>query len=246
MKKLIVAFLLAMAPMLGLAAGGGAHLDDADIDLSDQASLQRGAKYFVNYCLSCHSAKYMRYNRMAKDLELSETEVIENLMFTTDKIGDTMKIAMSAEQGEDWFGTAPPDLSVITRARGVDWIYTYLRSFYLDEKRPFGVNNIVFPDVGMPHVLWELQGAQKAVFKLEKDSQGNEHEVFDHFEPVSEGLLSAEEYDQVVRDLTAFLSYVGEPIQMERKRLGVWVLLFIAVFFVLSYLLKKEYWKDVH
>jgi ubiquinol-cytochrome c reductase cytochrome c1 subunit len=246
MKKLIVSFLLALAPMLGMAAGGGVHLDDADIDLSDQASLQRGAKYFVNYCLSCHSAQYMRYNRMARDLELTETEVIENLMFTTDKIGDTMNIAMTAEQGTEWFGNPPPDLSVITRARGVDWIYTYLRSFYLDESRPFGVNNIVFPDVGMPHALWELQGAQKAVFKLEKDAKGNEHEVFDHLEPASPGLLSAEEYDQVARDLTAFLSYVGEPIQMERKRLGVWVLLFIAVFFVVAYLLKKEYWKDVH
>ncbi|MEW8320076.1 MAG: cytochrome c1 [Candidatus Thiodiazotropha sp.] len=246
MKKLIVAFLLAAVPMLVMAAGGGAHLDDADIDLGDQASLQRGAKYFVNYCLSCHSAQFQRYNRMARDLDLTETEVIENLMFTTDKIGDTMKIAMTEEQGTEWFGSPPPDLSVLARARGVDWIYTYLRSFYVDEKRPFGVNNIVFPDVGMPHVLWELQGAQKAVFKLEKDAAGNDVEKFDHFEPVSEGLLSPAEYDQVARDLTAFMSYIAEPIQMERKRLGVWVLLFIAVFFVLSYLLKKEYWKDVH
>ncbi|MEW8295997.1 MAG: cytochrome c1 [Candidatus Thiodiazotropha sp.] len=246
MKKLIVVFLLAAVPMLVMAAGGGAHLDDADIDLGDQASLQRGAKYFVNYCLSCHSAQFQRYNRMARDLGLTETEVIENLMFTTDKIGDTMKIAMTEEQGTEWFGSPPPDLSVLARARGVDWIYTYLRSFYVDEKRPFGVNNIVFPDVGMPHVLWELQGAQKAVFKLEKDAAGNDVEKFDHFEPVSEGLLSPAEYDQVARDLTAFMSYIAEPIQMERKRLGVWVLLFIAVFFVLSYLLKKEYWKDVH
>ncbi|MCU7801962.1 MAG: cytochrome c1 [Candidatus Thiodiazotropha sp. (ex Lucinoma borealis)] len=246
MKKLIVAFLLATAPLLGLAAGGGVHLDDADIDLGDQASLQRGAKYFMNYCLSCHSAKYQRYNRMAKDLGLTEDEVAQNLMFTTDKIGNTMDIAMTAEQGTEWFGSPPPDLSVISRARGVDWIYTYLRSFYLDEKRPFGMNNLVFPDVGMPHVLWELQGTQKAVFKLEKGSSGNDIQVFDHFEPVTQGTVSAEEYDQVARDLTAFLSYVGEPIQMERRRLGVWVLLFIAVFFVMAYLLKKEYWKDVH
>jgi ubiquinol-cytochrome c reductase cytochrome c1 subunit len=246
MKKLIVAFLLAAAPMLGFAAGGGAHLDDADIDLGDKESLQRGAKYFMNYCLSCHSAKYQRYNRMAKDLGLTEGEVTNNLMFTTDKIGDTMNIAMTAEQGTAWFGNPPPDLSVLIRARGVDWVYTYLRSFYLDEKRPFGVNNTVFPDVGMPHVLWELQGTQKAVYRMEKDSADHEHEVFDRFEPVTPGLLSAEEYDQVARDLTAFMSYIGEPIQMERKRLGVWVLLFIAVFFVLSYLLKKEYWKDVH
>ncbi|MGD9170666.1 MAG: cytochrome c1 [Candidatus Thiodiazotropha sp.] len=246
MKKLIVAFILAAAPMLGIAASGGVHLDDADIDLSDQASLQRGAKYFVNYCLSCHSAKYQRYNRMAKDLGLSEEEVINNLMFTTDKIGDTMNIAMTEEQGTAWFGNPPPDLSVLIRARGVDYIYTYLRSFYLDEKRPFGVNNTVFPDVGMPHVLVELQGTQKAVYRMEKDSGGHDHEVFDHFEPVTPGILSAEEYDQVARDLTAFMSYIGEPIQMERRRLGVWVLLFIAVFFVFAYLLKKEYWKDVH
>jgi ubiquinol-cytochrome c reductase cytochrome c1 subunit len=246
MKKLIVILLLAVAPMLALAAGEGPHLDAANIDLGDQASLQRGAKYFANYCLSCHSAKYQRYNRMAKDLGLTEDEVIKNLMFTTDKIGDTMNISMTTEQGTAWFGNPPPDLSVLIRARGVDYIYTYLRSFYLDENRPFGVNNTVFPDVAMPHVLWELQGTQKALYKSETDAKGNVHEVFEGFEPVTPGTLSAEEYDQVARDLTAFLSYVGEPIQMERKRLGMWVLLFIAVFFVLAYLLKKEYWKDIH
>ncbi|HXK56910.1 MAG: cytochrome c1 [Gammaproteobacteria bacterium] len=240
MNKLIVAFLLALVPLLGMASGGG-HLEDADIDLGDQASLQRGAKYFVNYCLSCHSAKFQRYNRTAKDLGLSEEEVKENLMFTTDKIGETMTVAMDAQDANTWFGVAPPDLSVIARARGVDWIYTYLRSFYIDESRPFGVNNVVFPDVGMPHVLWKLQGTQKAVFQ--------EHEgqkVFEKFEQVTPGSLSPEEFDAAMRDLTAFLSYVGEPIQMERKRLGTWVLLFLAVFFVLAYLLKKEYWKDVH
>lgn len=241
MKKLIVAFLLAAVPALGLAAGGGAHLDDADVDLNDNASLQRGAKYFVNYCLSCHSAKYQRFNRTARDLGLNEEDVKANLMFGTDKIGDTMTIAMKAEDAAEWFGTAPPDLSVIARARGVDWLYTYLRSFYIDESRPFGVNNVVFPDVGMPHVMWELQGMQKAVFH-EKD--GNK--VFEKFEQVSPGSMSPEEFDTAMRDLTAFLSYIGEPIQMERKRIGVWVLLFIAVFFVLSYFLKKEYWKDVH
>lgn len=246
MKKLIFAFLIAVTPALGMAAGGGAHLDHADIDLSDQASLQRGAKYFVNYCLSCHSAKYQRYNRMAKDIGLSEDEVKENLMFTTDKIGEGMHIAMPAELSGKWFGNPPPDLSVIARSRGVDWLYTYLRSFYLDDSRPFGVNNTVFPDVGMPHVLWELQGLQKAVYRTEKDSAGNDTEVFDHFELVTTGSMSPEQYDEVARDLTAFLSYIGEPIQMERKQLGVWVLLFIAVFFVLAYLLKKEYWKDVH
>lgn len=245
MKKLIFAILLAVAPMLGLAAEG-AHLEDANIDLGDQHSLQRGAKYFVNYCLSCHSAKFQRYNRMAKDLGLTEEEVIGNLMFTTDKIGDTMTIAMPTDKATAWFGNPPPDLSVIVRARGVNYIYSYLRSFYLDDKRPFGVNNMVFPDVGMPNVLWALQGTQKAVYKMEKDSAGNDVETFDHFEPVTAGTLSPEEFDQVARDLTAFLTYVGEPIQMERRHMGVWVLLFIVVFFVLSYLLKKEYWKDIH
>jgi len=241
MKKLIVGFLLALVPLFGMAAGGGVHLDDADLDMGDQASLQRGAKYFVNYCLSCHSAKYQRYNRTAKDLGLSEDEVEENLMFTTDKIGETMTIAMDPQDANTWFGVVPPDLSVTARSRGVDWIYTYLRSFYIDESRPFGVNNLVFPDVGMPNVMWKLQGTQKAIFQ-EHDGQ----KVFEKFEQVTPGTMSPAEFDVAMRDLTAFLSYVGEPIQMERKRLGVWVLLFIAVFFVLAYLLKKEYWKDVH
>ncbi len=217
MKKLILAFLLAAAPVLGMAAGGGVDLDDADIDLSDNESLQRGAKLFMNYCLSCHSAKYQRYNRMARDLGMTEEEVKANLMFTTDKIGDTMEIAMDPNDAAEWFGTAPPDLSVITRARGVDWVYTYLRSFEPDEARPFGVNNKVFPDVGMPHVLWKLQKEQ-----------------------------TVEKFDSDMRDLTAFMAYVGEPIALERKRIGTYVLIFIAIFFVLSYLLKKEYWKDVH
>ncbi len=217
MKKLIFAFLLAALPMLGMAAGGNVKLDDADIDLTDQASLQRGAKLFMNYCLSCHSAKYQRYNRMGRDLGLTDEEVKANLMFATDKVGDTMNIAMDPNDAAAWFGTAPPDLSVIARARGVDWLYTYLRGFVPDAKRPFGYNNTVFPDVGMPHVLWKLQADQ-----------------------------SAEKFDSDMRDLTAFLAYIGEPIAVERQRIGVWVLAFIAVFFVLAYLLKKEYWKDVH
>ncbi|MES9899800.1 MAG: cytochrome c1 [Sedimenticola sp.] len=241
MKKLIIAFLLAVAPVLTQAAGGGVHLDHANIDLSDKASLQRGAKLFVNYCLSCHSAKYQRYNRMAKDLGMTEEEVKKNLMFATDKIGDTMEIAMDPDMAAAWFGTAPPDLSVIARARGVDWLYTYFRSFYIDESRPFGVNNTVFPDVGMPHIFWKLQGMQKAVMK---DVDGRQ--VVDKLELVEQGDMSPAEFDAAMLDLTAFLSYIGEPIQMERKRLGVWVLLFIAVFFVVALMLKKEYWKDVH
>ena len=183
---------------------------------------------------------------MATDLGLTDDEVIKNLMFVTDKIGNPMTIAMPTDKATAWFGNPPPDLSVISRARGVNYIYSYLRSFYLDEKRPFGVNNTVFPDVAMPDVLWQLQGTQKAVYKTEKDSAGHDTQVFDRFEPVTPGKLSPEEFDQVARDLTAFLAYVGEPIQMERRHLGIWVLLFIAVFFVFAYLLKKEYWKDIH
>jgi ubiquinol-cytochrome c reductase cytochrome c1 subunit len=241
MKKLIVAFLLAMGPALGFAAGGGAQLDKANIDLSDQPSLQRGAKLFVNYCLACHSLKYQRYNRMAQDLGMTEDEVKQNLMFTTDKMADTMTIALKPEDGERWFGVLPPDLSVVARARGVDWLYTYLRSFYADPAKPWGVNNLVFPDVGMPHVLWDLQGVQKAVFK-EIDGKVE----FQKFELERPGKLSSQEFDGAMRDLTAFLSYVGEPVQLERKRLGWWVIGFLLIFMFLAYLLKKEYWKDVH
>ncbi len=241
MKKLILAFLLAVVPALSMAAGGGVHLDDADVDVTDTESLQRGAKYFVNYCMGCHSAKYQRYNRMGRDLGLTEDEVKENLMFTTENIGDTMTIAMKPADAEKWFGVIPPDLSVTARSRGVDWIYTYLRSFYLDESRPFGVNNLVFPDVGMPHVMWQMQGVQKAVYK-EVDGK----KVVEKLEIAEPGSMNTEEFDGAMRDLTAFLSYVGEPIQAKRRAMGKWVLLFIGVFFILAYLLKKEYWKDIH
>ncbi len=241
MKKLILAFLLAAVPALSMAAGGNVHLDDADIDVTDKESLQRGAKYFMNYCMGCHSAKYQRYNRMARDLDLTDDEVKQNLMFTTENIGDTMTIAMDPADAEKWFGVIPPDLSVITRARGVDWIYTYLRSFYVDESKPFGVNNTVFPDVGMPHVMWQVQGLQKAVYK-EVDGK----KVVDKLEIVEPGSMSVAEFDGAMRDLTAFLSYVGEPIQAKRRSMGKWVLLFIGVFFILAYMLKKEYWKDIH
>jgi len=243
MKKLITLFLLAVVPALGMAAGGGAHLDDAGTDLTDQASLQRGAKFFVNYCLSCHSAKYQRYNRMAQDVGLTEEQVKGNLMFATDKIGNTMDIAMSSVDAKMFFGTTPPDLSMIARSRGVDWLYTYLRGFYIDESRAVGVNNVVFKDVGMPHVMWELQGWQKAIFK--KDENGGEP-VFERFELVKPGSMAPEQFDEATRDLVNFLDYVGEPYRLERQRLGVKVLIFLFVFFILAYLLKREYWKDVH
>lgn len=246
MKKLILAFLLATTPLLGLASGEGPHLDHVKIDLHDQASLQNGFKLFANYCLSCHSAKYQRFERTADDLGLTHEEVKDNLMFVADKIGETMNIAMKPEDALKYFGVTPPDLSVTTRSRGSDWVYTYLRSFYIDEKKATGVNNIVFPDVGMPHVLWELQGMQKAVFKETKDEAGNVHHEFEKFELVQPGSMSPEQYDTAMRDLVNFLTYVGEPARLQRESLGWKVLIFLVILFVLSYALKKEYWKDIH
>ncbi|MGM0593151.1 MAG: cytochrome c1 [Pseudomonadota bacterium] len=245
MKKLIFTLLFAL-PAAVMAAGGGVHLEKADIDLSDNASLQRGAKLFVNYCLSCHSAKYQRYNRMAQDIGLTDDQVKDNLMLAGDKVGETMTIAMPQEDAQRWFGNPPPDLSVTARSRGTDWIYTYLKTFYIDESRPFGMNNAVFPDVGMPHVLWELEGRKKAITKTETDADGNETTVVTGYEMVEPGSMSEAEYDKAARDLTAFLTYVGEPVQLKRQQIGVWVLLFLAIFFVVAYALKKEYWKDVH
>jgi ubiquinol-cytochrome c reductase cytochrome c1 subunit len=247
MKRKLIAFLVACMPVWACAAGGEVHLDRANIDLTDRQSLQRGAKLFVNYCFSCHSANYMRYNRMGRDLGLTAEQVSENLKFNPDaKIGGTMTIAMPMQAAKAWFGVAPPDLSVIARSRGVDWLYTYLRSFYLDDTRALGVNNLVFPGVGMPHVLWELQGWQKAVYKTETDENGHEREVFEKMELVKPGRLEPAEYDRSVRDLVNFLAYMGEPAKLERKQIGYRVILFLIVFLVVAYLLKKEYWKDVH
>ncbi len=245
MKKLIIALMFAL-PAAVMASGAGPHLEHANIDLSDKASLQRGAKLFANYCLSCHSAAYQRYNRMGRDIGLTDDQVRENLMFAGEKVGETMTIAMPQADAKRWFGNPPPDLSVITRARGVDYIYTYLKTFYVDEKRPFGVNNEVFPEVGMPHVLWELEGLKKPIHKTVVDHEGNETSMIAGYEMVKPGSMTESEYDQAARDLTAFLTYTGEPIKLERQRLGIWVLLFLAIFFVFAYALKKEYWKDIH
>ncbi|WP_303901826.1 cytochrome c1 [Thiohalomonas denitrificans] len=244
MKKFIYALLIAALPGLTIAAGG-VQLDKAPVDLHDKASLQRGAQLFANYCLSCHSAQYMRFNRMARDLEMSDEQVRENLMFTTDKVGETMNVAMPEDQAETWFGTAPPDLSVLARARGADYLYTYFRSFYVDDSRPFGVNNAVFPDVGMPHALWELEGLKKPV--LETVVHGDqETQVITGYQQVTEGSMTEAEYDRAAADLTNFMVYIAEPIRTERERLGWWVLGFLGVFFVFAYLLKKEYWRDIH
>ena len=245
MRKIILSFLFALVPGIALAASPGVHLDKADVDLHNQQSLQRGAKLFVNYCLSCHSAQHQRYSRMARDIGLTDEQVIDNLMFASDKIGEQMKIAMTRQDGKNWFGAPPPDLTLAARVRGADWLYTYLRTFYVDETRPFGVNNMVFPAVGMPHVLWKLQGVQKPVFKTV--GEGDEaKEVLEHLELVEPGTLTPVEYDKAVRDLVNFMVYIAEPVQLERKALGVKVILFLLVFLVIAYLLKKEYWKDVH
>lgn len=240
MKKLFL--LLTLVSMPVFASGGGAHLDEVDIDMNDTASLQRGAGLFVNYCLSCHGAAFMRYNRMAEDLQIPEEVVEDNMMFTADRIGGLMKTTMPEEDAKKWFGKAPPDLSLIARSRGPEWIYTYMRSFYLDEQSPSGWNNVLFEKVAMPHVLYNLQGARKAIFKK------NEHgkEVFDHYEMVKPGSMNEDEFDSSVRDLTNFMVYLAEPARMVRTKLGVYVLIFLAIFFVFAYLLKKEYWKDVH
>ncbi|MDX1443567.1 MAG: cytochrome c1 [Gammaproteobacteria bacterium] len=242
----ICSILMAFTPLAVSAAGGGAALDAANNDLSNTASLQRGAKYYVNYCLGCHSLQYVRYNSLVEDLDLTEDQVMQNLAFTAEKPTEMMTIAMGQDDGERWFGKAPPDLSLTARSRGADWIYTYLRSFYVDESRPFGVNNTVLKGASMPHVLAPLQGYQKAVFETEVDADGTEHTSFKGFEQVSEGSLSEEEYNQVVRDITNFLDYVGEPVQLERKSLGIGVLAFLLIFFLFAYFLKREIWKDVH
>jgi len=238
--------MLCQLAVLAHAAGGGMELQPAEVDLEDTASLQRGAKLFVNYCVSCHSASYMRYKRIGTDLDIPDDMVEENLMFTTDKIGETMNVAMRPEDAEDWFGVAPPDLSVIARSRGPDWLNTFLLTFYEDRERPTGVNNLAFPQTAMPHVLWELQGIQRPVVESASDGHGGQDEEIVGFETAVPGELSEKEYRQAVGDLVNFLVYLAEPAKLVRYRVGFWVILFLLGFLVLAYVLKKEYWRDVH
>jgi len=237
--------LLVLASPVAFGATEGPRLEHANNDVSNIASLQRGARNFVNYCLGCHSAKYVRYNRLGEDLGLTEQQVRDNLMFTGERPFDTIQIAMDPADAKRWFGVQPPDLSLIARSRGPDYIYSFLKSFYLDPSRPTGVNNLVLPGAAMPHVLWELQGYQKAVYEGETDAAGNMHKTFTGFETVRPGTMSSEEYDGFVRDVVNFLDYVGEPMQLERRKIGVRVIGFLVVFFLFAYLLKREYWKDV-
>ena len=224
------------------AAGGGATLQ-AGNDLSDRASLQRGAQLYMNNCSGCHSLKYLRYSRMAEDLGLTEEEVMTNLNFTGAKFGEQINVAMPPEHAAKWFGQVPPDLSLTSRVRGSDWIYTYLKSFYLDETRPLGWNNKLFPNASMPNPLWQLQGMQHAEFS-EPDAIGERH--VESLKVTQPGRLNAAEFDQVVRDITNFLEYAGEPAALKRQGMGVWVILFLAFLTFLFFLLKQEYWKDVH
>ena len=255
-KNWLAALMLAL-PLSANASGGG-HYEHVDIDLGDQVSLQRGAQIFANYCLSCHSASGMRYNRL-QDLGLSEDEIRKNLMFTTDKTGDVMQSAMHPEDAKRWFGAEPPDLTLIARSRGADYLYAYLRGFYKDPSRPTGWNNLVFDKVGMPHPLWEQQGIRA----VELDSKGQPVMVKDahgnlvpklywestglHSRRLPNGEVSAKEFDRYAKDLVAYLVYMGEPAQLQRKQIGYGVLLFLfAIMLPLAYFLKKEYWKDVH
>jgi ubiquinol-cytochrome c reductase cytochrome c1 subunit len=236
MNKLILAIILCIAALTSssvLAAGPSIPLDKAPNDLSDKESLKKGFKTYINYCLGCHQLQYQRYNRTFTDLGIDEAEGIKDFMYTGEKPGDHITNTMSKKEAGKWFGNAPPDLTLEASLRSPDWIYTYLRSFYIDESRPFGVNNKVFKDVGMPHVLQDLQGVSI------KDENGN-------LSPAMGGSLTTEEFDVVIRDLTNFLEYVGEPNKLERKAIGYWVLAFLFFFFIIAYFLKKEYWKDVH
>ena len=232
---------------VALAAGGAAmELEPANNDVGDTASLQRGARNFMNYCSGCHSAKYVRFSTIADDLEISEDQLIDNLMFNADKPFNTIQRTLREEDAVRWFGTSPPDLSMIPRSRGVDYIYNYLQGFYVDPDSPTGVDNIILAGTSMPHVLWELQGYQNAVFAEHVVAGGASSEpVFERFESLTKGRMSVEEFDEFVRDTVNFLDYISEPVQLKRRVLGSWVLLFLTVFLIIAIMLKKEIWKDV-
>lgn len=244
MKKLMC-FLAFFVSGIAVAAGSKVPLDEAPIDLTDKASLQRGAKLFMNYCLGCHSMQYQRYQRTFRDLGISDELGEQYLQFTGEKVTDYITRAMPEESASGWFGAAPPDLTLVARVRGEDWLYTYLRAFYKDESRPFGVNNKVFPDVGMPHVLEPLQGTpRETTERVMVDG-----EMVDRYVGIKSdgtGSMSPGEYDQAVADIVNFLEYTGEPSKLDAHRIGKWVLVFIVVLFVFVYLLKKDYWREVH
>lgn len=244
MKKyaliLIVTVITCSLSATTLAAGGGnAHVEHAQVNIRDIAAVQSGAKWYVNYCMSCHSAQYMRYNRLSEDLGLTEDMVMNNLVFSDAKIGETMDIAMRPDDATKWLSKAPPDLSLVARSRGNDWLFSYLKSFYQDENGRW--NNLLLPNAAMPHVLWQLQGIQKPVYATHGDA-----EVIDHLVLAKAGLQTPEEYETTIRELVTFLDYLSEPTKLQRKSIGIWVMLFLTVFALLAYALKAEFWRDVH
>jgi ubiquinol-cytochrome c reductase cytochrome c1 subunit len=250
MKKLILTLIAALGIVAGAhAAEGGIAWDKAPNKTNDLAALQNGAKLFVNYCLNCHSAAFMRYNRL-QDIGITEQQIKDNLLFTTDKVGETMKANLDPAQAKAWFGGVPPDLTLVARSRaghggtGADYLYTYLRTFYRDDTKATGWNNLVFPSVGMPHALWELQGDRRPVFD-KVESHGHEAEVFKGWEQVTPGTMTPLQYDQAVGDLVAYMQWMAEPAQNARIRVGVWVMLFLVMALVFVWRLNASYWKDV-
>jgi ubiquinol-cytochrome c reductase cytochrome c1 subunit len=250
MKKFILSVLMSLTCTLPVFANTDTITwDKAPNKLNDLSALQHGAKLFVNYCLNCHAASYMRFNRLT-DIGLTTQEIKDNLLFTTDKVGDTMKVAMDPKQAKDWFGGTPPDLTVIARSRsghggtGADYLYTYLRTYYRDESKATGWNNLAFPNVGMPNVLWELQGQRKPVYET-IESHGHESHVFSGWQQVSPGKLSPAEYDEAVADLVNYMQWMSEPAQNTRVRIGVWVMMFLLIFMFIAWRLNASFWKEI-
>jgi ubiquinol-cytochrome c reductase cytochrome c1 subunit len=252
-KTIVLGASLALALVSGVHAAGGNTIawDKAPQKTTDTAALQNGAKLFVNYCLSCHSAAFMRFNRL-QDIGLTEQQIKDNLLFTTEKIGETMKANVDPKQANEWFGANPPDLTLIARAKsahgggkGHDYLYTFLRTYYRDESKATGWNNLAFPSVGMPNPLWELQGERKPIFE-ERVVKGHTEQFFTgKWEQVKPGLMTPQQYDEAVGDLVAYLQWMAEPVQHQRVRVGVWVLLFLGVFTLVAWRLNAAYWKDV-
>ena len=250
MKKIIFALITAVGLIAGAqAATGGLAWDKAPNKTNDMAALQNGAKLFVNYCLNCHSAAFMRFNRL-KDIGLTDQQIKDNLLFTTEKVGETMKASIDPKQAKDLFGAVPPDLTVIARSRagaagsGADYLYTYLRTFYRDDTKATGWNNMAFPTVAMPHVLWELQGERKPVY-VEQEEHGHKVAVFKGWEQVTPGSMTPLQYDQAMGDLVGYLQWMAEPVQNTRVRIGVWVLLFLLGLSFVAWRLNAAFWKDV-
>ncbi|MCX7552713.1 cytochrome c1 [Marinicella sp. S1101] len=245
MKKIILLMFLTTSPLL-MAAGDYYIGEKVQTNIRSTESLRNGAKTYMNYCMGCHSMDFQRYNRVAEDLELSEDEMMNGLVLTDAKFTDKMTISMGDAQAKEWFGKTPPDLSVIAKARGLDWLYNFLINYYADPNSVTGWNNLTLPNASMPHVLWELQGIRKANFDIYDDEDGNEHKDFQNFEMVEAGLLSEQEYKDLARDLVNFLDYSSEPAQLIRMSYAPWVLLFLSLFTFMAYLLKVNYFRDIH